>query len=101
VLLGVLFCGNAAFNFPSHGWPLGRQKKGTPIGTFAFASRGRGVLRGKIGEQYRRYAQASVELARNAEGQRTQALLLHMARVWFRLAEEHEKETDEKQSAES
>jgi hypothetical protein len=52
-------------------------------------------------EQYRRYAQGSLELARNAEDQRTQALLLHMARVWFRLAEEHENETEEKQSAES
>jgi hypothetical protein len=52
-------------------------------------------------EQYRRYAQASVELASNAKDQRTQALLLHMARVWSRLAEKHENKTDEKQSAES
>jgi hypothetical protein len=52
-------------------------------------------------EQYRRYAQASLELARNAKDQRTQALLLHMARVWSRLAEKHENKTDEKQSAES
>jgi hypothetical protein len=52
-------------------------------------------------EDYRRYAQECLVLARNAEDQRTQALLLHMARVWFRLAEEHENETDEKQSVES
>jgi hypothetical protein len=52
-------------------------------------------------EEYRRYAQECLVLARNVENQRTQALLLHMARVWFRLAEEHENETDEKQSAES
>jgi hypothetical protein len=52
-------------------------------------------------EEYRRYAQECLVLAHNAEDQRMQALLLHMARVWFRLAEEHENEIDEKQSAES
>ena len=40
-------------------------------------------------------------LARNAEGERTRASLLHMAHVWFRLAEERVNETDESQSAES
>jgi hypothetical protein len=52
-------------------------------------------------EQYRRYAQASLELARNAEDERTRASLLHMAQVWSTLAEKHENTTDEKQLAES
>jgi hypothetical protein len=52
-------------------------------------------------EEYRRFAQECLVLARNAEDERAQALLLHMAQVWFRLAEECVNETDEKQSAES
>jgi hypothetical protein len=36
-----------------------------------------------------------------AEDERARASLLHMAHVWFRLAEEHENEPQEKQSAES
>jgi hypothetical protein len=52
-------------------------------------------------EQYRRFAQACLLLARDAEDERARASLLHMAHVWFRLAEEHENEAEEKQSAES
>ena len=52
-------------------------------------------------EQYRRFAQECLLLARAAEDQRARASLLHMAHVWFRLAEEHENEAEEKQSAES
>jgi hypothetical protein len=52
-------------------------------------------------EQYRRFAQACLELARRAEDQQVRASLLHMAQVWFRLAEEHVSEVDERQSAES
>jgi hypothetical protein len=52
-------------------------------------------------EQYRRYAQECLVLARNAEDERARASLLQMAQVWFRLAEERVSETDEKQSAES
>jgi hypothetical protein len=52
-------------------------------------------------EEYRRFAQECLVLALNAEDERAQALLLHMAQVWFRLAEERVNETDEKQSAES
>ena len=51
-------------------------------------------------EQYRRFARACIELARNAEDKRARASLLHMAQVWCRLAEERNNETDEKQSAE-
>jgi hypothetical protein len=52
-------------------------------------------------EEYRRFAQECLLLARGAEEERARASLLHMAHVWFRLAEEHVNETDEKQSAES
>jgi predicted component of type VI protein secretion system len=52
-------------------------------------------------EQYRRYAQACLLLARNAEDEQARASLLHMAQVWFRLAEECVNETVERQSAES
>jgi hypothetical protein len=52
-------------------------------------------------EQYRRLAQACLELARRAEDQQARASLLHMAQVWFRLAEERVSEVDERQSAES
>jgi hypothetical protein len=52
-------------------------------------------------EEYRRFAQECLLLARAAEDERARASLLHMAHVWFRLAEEHENEAEEKQSAES
>ena len=49
-------------------------------------------------EQYRRFAQACLEIARNAKDERTRASLRHMAQVWFRLAEERVNEADERQS---
>jgi hypothetical protein len=52
-------------------------------------------------DQYRRLARACLELARRAEDERARASLLHMAQVWFRLAEERVSEVDERQSAES
>ena len=52
-------------------------------------------------DQYRRFAQECLLLARNAEDERTRASLLHMAQVWFRLAEKRVSEVDERQSAQS
>jgi hypothetical protein len=52
-------------------------------------------------EEYRRFAEECLVLARNAEDERARASLLHMAQVWFRLAEERVNETDERQSATS
>jgi hypothetical protein len=52
-------------------------------------------------EQYRRFAHECLLLARNAEDEQARASLLHMAEVWFRLAEEHANETDERRLAES
>jgi hypothetical protein len=49
--------------------------------------------------KYRRFAQACLLLARNAEDERTRASLRHMAQVWFRLAEERINEAVERQSA--
>ena len=40
-------------------------------------------------EQYRRYARACVDMAGEATEQRVQSALMHMARVWFRLADKH------------
>jgi len=50
-------------------------------------------------EQYRHFAQECSLLARNAEDERARASLLHMAQVWFRLAEERVNEADDRQSA--
>jgi hypothetical protein len=52
-------------------------------------------------EQYRHFAQACLELARNAEDKEARASLLHMAQVWHRLAEEPASEVDERRSVES
>jgi hypothetical protein len=45
-------------------------------------------------EQYRRYARACVEMAGETTEQRVQAVLIHMAQVWFRLADEHVRRID-------
>jgi hypothetical protein len=50
-------------------------------------------------DQYRRLARACLVLARDAEDERARVSLLHMAQVWFRLAEERTNETDERQLA--
>jgi hypothetical protein len=46
-------------------------------------------------EQYRRLAQACLEIARKAEDEGVRASLVHIAQVWFRLAEECVNEGDE------
>ncbi len=61
---------------------------------------GEAFLRGKVG-RVSALRSACVELARNAKDERARASLLHMAQVWFRLAEERVNETVERQSAES
>jgi hypothetical protein len=43
-------------------------------------------------EQYRRFARECLEMADEASDRRAQALLIHMAQVWLRLAQEHEAE---------
>jgi hypothetical protein len=52
-------------------------------------------------DQYRRFAQECLVLAHNTEDERARASLLHMAQVWFRLAEERVNEADDRQSATS
>ena len=38
--------------------------------------------------EYRRYAQACLEIAETVGDERTRAIFIQMAQVWFRLAEE-------------
>jgi hypothetical protein len=45
-------------------------------------------------EDYRRFAGACLEIADATEDQRTRAVFIQMAQVWYRLAEEHAKEED-------
>ncbi len=44
-------------------------------------------------DRYRRFAEQCIEMARTARDERTRAVLIQMAQVWFRLAEEHEERT--------
>jgi hypothetical protein len=46
-------------------------------------------------EQYRRFAQTCLEIARNAKDKRSRASLIHMAQVWFRLAQEQKPDDEE------
>ena len=48
-------------------------------------------------EDYRRFAQECLEMARTAEDPQARASLLHMAQVWFRLAEGRAGTTEENQ----
>jgi hypothetical protein len=79
--------------------PSSRQKKGTPMALSRCVKVGRAFLRAKVGTVSA--LSSSVEIARNAKDQQARASLLHMAQVWFRLAEERVNETDERQSATS
>lgn len=45
-------------------------------------------------EQYRRFAQACMEMARTVETERSRIALIHMADVWLRLAEARERSED-------
>jgi uncharacterized protein YbgA (DUF1722 family) len=50
---------------------------------------GVGHSRMRTAEKYRRFGHECVELARTAKSPANKTVLLHMAQVWFRLAEEH------------
>lgn len=41
-------------------------------------------------DQYRRFAQECLEMARTSENAQTRVVLIQMAQVWFRLAEARE-----------
>jgi hypothetical protein len=41
-------------------------------------------------EQYRRYARKCLEAADEATERRVKAVMIHMAQVWIRLAQDHE-----------
>lgn len=42
-------------------------------------------------EEYRRFAQECLDMARTAEDERSRAVLIQMAQVWLRLAQAREK----------
>jgi hypothetical protein len=44
--------------------------------------------------QYRRFARECLELARTALSEQSKAMLLQMAQVWNRLADEHDRIAD-------
>jgi hypothetical protein len=50
--------------------------------------------------EYRQYAQACLEVAEASSDQRTRAVFVQMAQVWFRLAEEGASLRDEVQGDE-
>lgn len=43
-------------------------------------------------DQYRRFAQECLEMARTSESAQTRVVLIQMAQVWFRLAEARQNE---------
>jgi len=43
-------------------------------------------------DQYRRFAQECLEMARTSESEQTRVVLIQMAQVWFRIAEARESE---------
>jgi hypothetical protein len=45
-------------------------------------------------EDYRRYAEECLRLGQTTDSQQTRAALLQMARVWLRLAEQAEKNSE-------
>jgi hypothetical protein len=64
-------------------------REGTKVTGMHFSTN-RGVPCMTSPEQYRRFAQECLELARWAKDVRTRAMLSQMAAVWFRLAKELE-----------
>jgi hypothetical protein len=49
-------------------------------------------------EEYRRFAQACLEMSRTVQSEQSRAILIQMAQVWFRLADEKQSGIKEKQS---
>ena len=47
-------------------------------------------------EEYRRFAEECVQMARAAKDPKSRAALLQMAQVWFRLGQEHVSDAAEK-----
>ena len=52
--------------------------------------RSTGVTRLSKSEEYRRFARECLAMADEAIDPRVQALMIHMAQVWVRLAQQHE-----------
>ena len=61
-----------------------------------YIARCEGAIPVGTSEDYRRFAEECVQLARSVASPQSQAMLLHMAEVWFRLAQEHVRDAAEK-----
>src|SRR5262249_48381683 len=102
-----LGCGSRAVGMahsPSYRGALKSASPATRCGTIAWNARlcfrvpsqqlgMGGIACVERSEQYRRFAQECLEMARTSEGDQTRTALIQMAQVWFRLAEA--RETDE------
>jgi hypothetical protein len=49
-------------------------------------------------EDYRRFAQACLEMAGTAEDDKIRAMLIHMAEVWLRLAQQQAAKAEDKET---
>ncbi len=66
----------------------GRAEPGRGLGRWTQLGPGWGVAIGvDKSDQYRRFAQECLEMARTSDSEQTRGLLVQMAQVWFRLAE--------------
>jgi hypothetical protein len=74
--------GNSKAEYPKHA-----GMGGTKVAVL-HCERDRGLSCMTSPEKYRRFAQECLEIAHSAKDDRTRAVLLQMAAVWFRLAEE-------------
>ena len=73
----------------SCGCGIGARNKARPVGIVRHW-RGTGALPGvDRSDQYRRFAQECLEMARMSESDQTRVVLIQMAQVWFRLAQAH------------
>jgi len=52
-------------------------------------------------QDYRRFAQECLQMAKTAESEQVRAALLHMAQVWLGLAEQREREGDKNDGGQS
>jgi hypothetical protein len=48
--------------------------------------------------EYRRFAQECLEMSKTVQDERSRAVLIHMAQVWLRLAEEQKPSEDQHKS---
>ncbi len=72
-------------------------KAGTTNGLFALRLLGGRPCMSKS-EKYQRFAEECVQIARTAKDDQVKAVLMHMARVWLRLAADRAKKSEEEET---